>query len=437
MCVLLTCIDRDPYSTPRAGSFERVDAVLPWRFEEGREEPEPSPPPVPPKNDLKKGRSAAAAAVATIPERVTTPWLLRRVKTPVTQATPTALAHTPQKASSSTDIRGRGSPRPPKPEPPAYHVVPPAPPPPPQQPQPQPPVLPSEERLARTSRSRPAAVVQSRQSESTVQVQPRTPPKPAVVAHRSAARGGGGETQRNPTSHSGCPPLRSVRSAPQEERSRRSVTRAPPPPPLPPLRPAAAMQSQPELAHLPSYYSAQPFPPSPAPPPYRASAEDGYPTSVRSRSLPRSSRNKHGGSSTSTFEKEAATPLPPLPSFPQLSSSALSRIQASFQVSKQLGDAIMKQELQFATPTSDHHHSRLDPVPNPRLGRRFLSAGELLSHRKAKLCADKITPEHEARLRTSNKSSPNVARYAGDSRQRTVSAHPGRGQDKGPQRGRR
>lgn len=416
---LVACIDRDPYWTPRAGSFDRVDAVLPWRFEEEREEP--VPPPVPPKNDLRARSNAVAAVAASIPERVT-PWLLRRVKTPVTQAAPPAPAHVlPQKASASADIRGRGSPKPPKPEPPAYHAVPPLP---LQQSQSQPQlqIYPSEERLGNTTRRGPpaAAVVQSQQS--TVQVQPRTPPKPAVAAPRSNARGGGGETQRGPTSHSGCPQLRSVRSAPQTDRLR---PRAPATRP-PPLRPATTVQQQPERAHLPSYHSARPFP-SPAPPPYRASAEDSYPTSARSRSLPRSSR-RHGGGGP-TYEKEVAPPLPlpPLPSqrLPRLSSSAISRIQAGFKVSKDFGDAIMKQELRFATPTSDH--SRLDPVPNPRQGRRFLSASELQSRRKAKLCADKIIPEHEARQRPSNMSSVSVGRYSGDSRQRTISAHPGRG----------
>ncbi|KAF8499827.1 hypothetical protein F5888DRAFT_115309 [Russula emetica] len=340
---------------------------------------------------------------------------------PVTRATKTALAPTqtpaPQKASSTDIIRGS-----PKPEPPAYHAVP--------QQQQQQQIYPSEERSAitRTRGPGPAVVLQSQQS--TVQVQLRTPPKPAAVAHRSAR--GEGETQsgRRPTSHhSGSPQLRSVRSA-HEERSRPAAsaggtrTQARVPPLLP-----AAVAVQPERAHLPSYHSAQPFPNSPAPPPYRVSAEDNsYPTSVRSRSLPRSSR-KHGAR---TFEKEA-TPLPPLPPLPshhlhhpQLSSSAISRIQAGFKVSKEFGDAIMQQELRLVTPTSDH--SRLDhhPVPNPRLGRRFLSASELQSHRRARLRTDKNTPEHEARQRTSNKSSSNVGRCSGDSRQRVVSALSGK-----------
>jgi hypothetical protein len=438
MCALtlldLTCyrIHRDPYSKPRAGTFDCVDAVLPWRFEE-----EPLPPPVPPKNDVKEAlsRSAAAAAAASavsLPERVTTPWLLRRVKTPhVTQPTrsqtvpvPTGTpTPAPQKASSTDIIRGS-----PKPDPPAYHAVPPPP--------PQHRVHLSEERLAITSSKGPAAAVLQSQ-HPTIQAQPRTPPKPAAVAHRSASARGETEKQRGlppPASHPGCPQIRSVRSAPHEESSRRpaaSGTRAQPSG----LRPTAAIR--PERV-LPSYHSAEPFP-SPAPPPYRVSAEDSYPTSVRSRSLPRSSRTKHGGP-TPAYEKKETPPLPPLPlpGHPQLSSSAISRIQAGLKVSKQFGDAILQQELRFATPTSDHHCSRLDPpVPNPRLGRRFLSTSELQSHRKAKLGTDKITPELEARLRTANKSSSSVGRSLGDSRQRTASAHPGRGQDKGSQRARR
>jgi hypothetical protein len=407
-------IDSDPYSTPRAGTFDCVDAVLPWRFEE----PLPLPPPVPPKNDLRvrsAGTAAAAAAASPIPEKRiperVTPWLLRRVKTPVTRATQPAPAPASQKAS--TDIIRGGTPRP---EPPAYYRA-----------VPQQQIHPSQERLAITPTRGPATVVQT-----TVPV-PRTPPKPAAVpvAHRSTSTPAvrRGETQqRVPTpitsSRPSCPQIRSVRSAPQEETSRRPATRAP-------LR-SVAVTVQPERrVLLPSYHSAEPFPSSPAPPPYRVSAEDSYPTSVRSRSLPRSSR-KHGGP---TFEKET-TPLPPLPSHPLLSSSAISRIQAGHKVSKEFGDAIMKQELRLATPTPDHS-GRLDPVPNPPLRQRFLSASELQSHRRAKLCTDKITPEQEARLRTSNKSSPNVGRLPGDSRQRAASAHPGRGQDKVSQRGRR
>lgn len=375
-----------------------------------------------------KVRSAAPKAVAApapgpipekrIPERVT-PWLLRRVKTPVTRATQPAPAPASQKASTDNIKGGTHTP---KPEPPAYyHAV------------PQKQVYPSQERLVRTptpTARGPATVV-----VQTVPV-PREPPKQAAVVHRPAtstfAAKGGGETQkRAPTptpSRPSCPQIRSVRSAPQEERPRpsRPATRAP-------LRPVAVTVQPERRVLLPSYHSAEPFPSSPAPPPYRASAEDSYPTSVRSRSLPRSSRKHAGGP---TFEKEAA-PLPPLPSHPLLSSSAISRIQAGHKVSKEFGDAIMKQELRLATPTSDHS-TRLDPVPNPRLRQRFVSASELQSHRRAKLNTDKIAPEQEARLRTlNNKSSPNVGRCAGDSRQRTASAHQGRGQDKVLQRGRR
>lgn len=420
ICLLDLPSDRDPCSSSRAGSFDCVDAVLPWRYED----PLSLPPPVPPKNDMRRHAQSATTTVTptTEPERVTrrTPWLHRPVKTPVTRtANPALVVPSPQKASSTTDsadISG-GSPTNPKPQPPAYHAV-----------SLQQQILPTQERPAitttMTTKRGPLPVVRALQPVP-VQVRPRTPPKPAPVAaahHRSAR----GETPRRggPTSHphpSGSPQLRSVRSAHEERtRSRRGRTRPPTPVPV---------QSQSEHAHLPSYHSALPFPSPPPPPPYRVSPQDSYPTSLRSRSLPRSS-HKH----------EKTTPLPPLPplplpSHPQLSRSAISRITAGLKVSKEFGDAILQQELRMATPTPDH--SRLDPVSNPRQGQRYLSVSELRSHRNAMLFANKITLEHEACQRPSNKSSPNLGRCSGDSRQRAASTHSGRGQEKGSQRGRR
>jgi hypothetical protein len=400
-----------------------VDAVLPWRFEE----PVSLPPPVPPKSDLK-----ARPAVAAIPERVT-PWLLRRVKAPVTRATQ-------QKAS--TDIKG-------SPKPPAYrhHAL-------------QQQIHPSEERLgiipqsgdnvAITASSHP--VIQ----KSAVQVLPHTPPKPAVaVAERSATPRS--EAQKVPTPHSGSSQS-SIRTAHDEERSSRPTRAAVP------LRPSLS-----ERTHLPSYHSAEPCP---APPPYRA--EDRYSTSSRSRSLPRS--RKHGPA----FGKEASllplpshpplsssamsrvqagykvskefgdaimrqevrmaiptpmpTPghtkldptLPPLPSHPQLPDSAVSRIQAGYKVSKEFGDAIFRQEVRMAIPTPEH--ANLDSAPTQRVGRRFMSASELQSYRKAKQRVDKSSQEHEVRQRTSSKPSSHVERRSGDSRQRAASTHSGRSQ---------
>ena len=369
---LALCIDRDPFATPKAGTFDFVDAVLPWRFEE------PLPPPVPPKGDVK------ARPVATrLPERVT-PWLLRRVKAPVTQAT--QVTHS-QKAS--VEIKGLGYPKPP-----AYHVV-------------QQQTRPSEERLgiaplpsgdhvAMTLTSRPAVPVQS-----TVQVRhrtpPRTPPKPAV-AHRSTRSEA---PQSGLTSHSGSPQS-SVRNAHEEILRPRTAT---------PTRPAALSGR----ANLPSYHSPEPFP---APPPYRASAEDSHTTSTRSRSLSRS--RKQG----SAFEKEV--PLQPLPSYPPLPSSAVSRIQAGYKVSKTFGDAVLRQEVRIAMPTPEH--TRLDYAPTPRVGRRFMSASEMQSFRKTKQRTDKSYPEHEVRQRTSSKPYSHVERTSGDSRQRAASTH-SRGRD--------
>jgi hypothetical protein len=291
-------------------------------------------------------------------------------------------------------------------------------------------------------------------AQSAVQVHPHTPPKPAV-----AVRSARSEAQLVPTPHSRSPQS-SIRSAHEETSRPRTAA---------PLR---LVQS--ERAPLPSYHSAEKVL---APPPYRAS-EDSYPTSVRSRSLPRS--RKQGPA----FEKEASLPqlpnhpplsssavsriqagykvskefgdaimrqevrmaiptpiptpghtkldletlpLPPLQSHPLLPNSAVSRIQAGYKVSKEFGDAIMRQEVRMAMPTPDH--TMLDSAPTPRVGQRFMSASELQSHRKAKQRIDKSFPEHEVRQRTSSKPSSNVERRSGDSRQRAASTHSGRGQD--------
>jgi hypothetical protein len=447
-----------------------VDAVLPWRFEE------PLPPPVPPKSDLKARAAAAIPIPKAIPERVT-PWLLRRVKAPVTRGTTQMTTHSPQQKASA-DVRG-------SPKPPAYvyHAV--------QQQQ----IRPSEERLGIVPPPQSGdnvAIPASRPVTPAPQTaHPHTPPKPAVADRSTRSRS---EAQRAPTLPSSSPqPQPSIRSA-HEERSR-SRTAAP-------LRNAVL----PERVPLPSYHSAEPFP---APPPYRASAEDGYPNSGRSRSLPRS--RKHG----SAFEKD---PLPPLPSHPPLSSSAMSRIQAGYKISKEFGDAIKRQEVRIAIPTPEHtrldpeptplsgsavsriqagykvskefgdavmrqevrvaiptpDHTKLDPAssqpplsssavsriqagykvskefgdaimrqevrlaiptpdhdlaPTPRAGRRFMSASELQSFRKAKQRTDKGSLEHELRQRTSSKPSSRVERCSGDSRQRATSTNSGRGQD--------
>lgn len=110
------------------------------------------------------------------------------------------------------------------------------------------------------------------------------------------------------------------------------------------------------------------------------------------------------------------TKLDPASSQPPLSSSAVSRIQAGYKVSKEFGDAIMRQEVRMAMPTPDH-----DFEQTPRVGRRFMSASELQSFRKAKQRTDKGSLEHEARQRTSSKPSSRVERCSGDSRQRAAS----------------
>lgn len=92
----------------------------------------------------------------------------------------------------------------------------------------------------------------------------------------------------------------------------------------------------------------------------------------------------------------------------------------------EFGDAVMRQEVRMATPAPEH--TRLDPAPTPRAGMRFMSASELEGFRKAaRERVDKLPREHETRQRTPSKPSYHVERCSGESRQRAVSAHSGRG----------
>jgi len=103
----------------------------------------------------------------------------------------------------------------------------------------------------------------------------------------------------------------------------------------------------------------------------------------------------------------------------------MSRVQAAYKVSKQFGDAVMQQEARLAIPRTDY--IPLVPASTPRTARRFMSAAELDSHRKARLRGDKSSQEQEARQRALSKPSFYSERYTGESRQRATSANSGRG----------
>ena len=383
------CVNRDPYyATSRAGTLDRADAVLPWRVED------PPPPPVPPKREPSARPLAAAAAHADVPKRVT-PWLLRRVKTPVAQdAHVTHDHHLPQKVSSSSANVIRGSPAPAA-KPPSY-----------QQQQQQPESHPREETfrvVPRQQQSKDSVAVKAANRPvvvSSIKVLVHTPSKPALPDKPDRS-----EACKAPSSSHFPTPQPSSGSL-HEERRRPAAATAP--------RPTRPPQAKP--SHPPSYHHPEPFP---APPPYRVSPEGSSPSppSSRSRSLPRS--RKH----SPAFQKDA--PLPALPSHPPLSASAMSRVQAAYKVSKQFGDAVMQQEARLAIPRTDY----MPPVPasTPRTARRFMSAAELDSHRKARLRGDKSSHEQEARQRVLSKPSFYSERYAGDSRQRATSANSGRG----------
>jgi len=368
MCALV--LNRDRYATPRAGTLDCVDAILPWRVVD-----DPLPPPVPPKREMSARPPAEGyARAAEVPKRVT-PWLHRRVKTPVPsqdpQPQPQVTRHhrLPEKASSG-DVKGSSV----SPKPPSYRS------------RYQLQVHPSEESFrvlpSKSTDSLAKTVV------SSIQVLVHTPAKPALVNKVDRH-----EARKAPSNHSPTPQP-SIGSL-HEARSRRGFAVAP------------SLTRLPKQTQPPSYPG-----PFPAPPPYRASPEESSLHSGRSRSLPRS--RKH--SSRSALEKEA--PLPALPDHPQLSASAVSRIQAAYKVSNEFGNAVMRQEVRMAIPSPEH----MDPVPvpTPRVGRHFMSAAELDTHRKAK------RREHEARQRTMSKPSFSVERPSGQGRQRTTSANVGR-----------
>lgn len=421
-----TCIsNRDRCATPRAGTLDCVDAILPWRVVD-----DPLPPPLPPKVEVWARSPAAEGASTTtttsraaeeVPPKRVTPWLHRRVKTPqpqdAAQVTRTRHHHRlPEKASSGPDVNVKGSSKPPsyqhqqqqqplhvRPSEESFRVV-----------LPQPRYSKSTRSLAKTTSttSRPPPVVLS-----SIQVLVRTPAK-AKAALVNKFDGHGHEARKAPagpsTTHDVPTPQPSIGSFHEAKKSRRRGVVA------------AAPSLTGTTTRLPKHTQPPNYPvpvPFPAPPPYpRASSppeEDSspHPDSGRSRSLPRS-RNH---SSRSALEKvaAAAAPLPALPDHPQLSASAVSRIQAAYKVSDEFGNAVMRQEVRMAIPSPEHMAPV--PVPAPRAARHFMSAAELDSHRKAK------QREHEARQRTVSKPSFSVELSSGQSRQRATSANSGRG----------
>ena len=362
MCALVS--NRDRCATPRAGTLDCVDAILPWRVVD-----DPLPPPVPPKREI-SARSPAEgyARAAEVPKRVT-PWLHRRVKTPVPSQDPQVTGHhrLPEKASSG-DVKGYSV----SPKPPSYRS--------------QLQVRPSEESF-RVLPSKSTDNLAKTAVVSSIQVLVHTPAKPALVNKIDRH-----EARKAPSDHSPTPQP-SIGSFHEATRSRRGVALAP------------SLTRLPKQTQPPSYPG-----PIPAPPPYRASPEESSLHSGRSRSLPRS--RKH--SSRSALEKEVP-PLPALPDHPQLSASAVSRIQAAYKVSNEFGNAVMRQEVRLAIPSPEHMAPV--PAPTPRVARHFMSAAELDTHRKAK------RREHEARQRTMSKPSFSVERPSGQSRQRATSAN--------------
>jgi hypothetical protein len=79
-----------------------------------------------------------------------------------------------------------------------------------------------------------------------------------------------------------------------------------------------------------------------------------------------------------------------VPNSPLLPESAVTRIQAAYEVSNELGNAVMEQEVRVATPI----------VLTPRAGRRFISVTELEGIYKVHARMDRRPSERESRQRT-------------------------------------
>ncbi|KAH9978839.1 hypothetical protein BGW80DRAFT_1455557 [Lactifluus volemus] len=217
----------------------------------------------------------------------------------------------------------------------------------------------------------------SRGVSSIVHTSRHTPTKPA----RHDKRDTDAEAQRSVIS---CPSQWSLRSAPRERSRPRTPTH----------RIATSESGQPQNRHRPV--------PFPSPPPYHVSKGCSVPSS-QSRSPHRKK------SSTSVKEVE-------LPCHPPLPTSAVSRIRAAYKISKEFGDAVMRQEMRVAIPINNAEE---EPLLTPRGTRRFVSVTEAEGLRKM----DGGSREHEARQRALSKPSNYLGHGYGydESRQRTVS----------------
>jgi hypothetical protein len=306
------------------------------------------PPPVPPKD----AELHYWPIMDESPARVT-PWLLRRVKTPVSLA--------PRKVVPA-DVRV-------SPEPPSYQMV--------QE------SYSGVEWSGRVLESGNAAnASRGGVSSAAVHVPRHKLTKPARHDKRDTT-----EAQRSAIS---CPSQSSLRSS-HRERSR----------PKTPVHRVAT----PEPAPLPNHHRSNPFRP---PPPYHASQEFAV--------LLDKSRPPHRIHKKSSASEKVALSLA-LPCHPPLPTSAESRIRTAYNISKEFGDAVMRQEMRVAVPMDNAERG---PMPSPRGTQRFMSVTEAEGFHKAKEYVDRGSREDEARRRALSKPSSYVEHGYSESHQRTI-----------------
>jgi hypothetical protein len=262
-----------------------------------------------------------------------TPWLFRRVNAPVSPTPPTT--RYPERGVD--DVLGLG-------RPPSYRTA--------------------QESYLSKEMSTGAREIQISPAETTLPRSPTNAPRGLAWPNRP----NGTTAPSHAASNLGQSSLGSATT--ESERSRPGITRCVPPP---------------SSTHPPQYRSRESsF--TPTLPPYSVTGRGFSPSN---EPQPQDLSRKPS-SALSSGESHFA-----LPSDPLLPESAVSRIQAAYKVSNELGNAVRLQEVRVATPIT----------LNPRATRRFVSVTEMEDLRKVDAHVDRRSGEREARQRALSKPS--------------------------------
>ena len=287
-----------------------------------------------------------------------TPWLFRRVNAPVSQTSLTTMR--PEKAAA--DVMGTA-------EPPSYHAA-------------------QESCLSKERSTGDWEIETYSPADTTL---PRSPTRaPRGLAWLSRPIRTAAPSDAAATLGQGQP---SLRSATEAERSRPglAIRRCAPPP---------------ESANPPCYRSRE-LSITPTLPPYSATGASFAPSKAP---------QPQDGSRKPIPAFSGSEPRLAMPNNQLVPESAVSRLEAAYKVSNDLGNAVMLQEVRLATPVA----------LSPRAGRRFVSVTELEGIRKVNARANRRPGERESRQRALSKPSDYGGRNRDGKVHRTASerVHP-------------